>query len=104
MPKEQIIKNDLDDLFIERERAQVTLDSIGDAVASTDFRGHLTYLNKAAEQLTGVSQENAFGRPIDEIFRLVHAVTKRPLNTPVTESIIADEKRSCGAHCLLDRD
>jgi diguanylate cyclase (GGDEF)-like protein/PAS domain S-box-containing protein len=103
MVKAQTLMNDLDALFIERERAQVTLDSIGDAVASTDFRGHVTYLNKAAVQLTGVSQEEAFGRPIDEIFKLVHAVTKRPLNTPVTESIIEDEKRSCGAHCLLDR-
>jgi diguanylate cyclase (GGDEF)-like protein/PAS domain S-box-containing protein len=104
MAKAKSVKNDLDTLFIERERAQVTLDSIGDAVASTDFRGHVTYLNRAAVQLTGVSQEDAFGRPIDEIFRLVHAVTKRPLNTPVTESIIEDETRSCGAHCLLNRE
>jgi diguanylate cyclase (GGDEF)-like protein/PAS domain S-box-containing protein len=101
MGKSQPLKNDLDTLFIERERAQVTLDSIGDAVVSTDFRGHVTYLNKAAVLLTGVRQKDAFGRPIDEIFKLVHAVTKRPLNTPVAESIIADEKRSCGAHCLL---
>jgi diguanylate cyclase (GGDEF)-like protein/PAS domain S-box-containing protein len=103
MAKAQHLRNNLDALFIERERAQVTLDSIGDAVASTDFRGHVTYLNKAAIFLTGVSQAGAFGRPIDEIFRLVHALTKRPLNSPVTESIIEDEKRSCGAHCLLDR-
>jgi diguanylate cyclase (GGDEF)-like protein/PAS domain S-box-containing protein len=104
MAKAQSLENDLDTLFIERERAQVTLDSIGDAVASTDFRGHVTYLNKAAVQLTGVRQEDAFGRPIDEIFRLVHAVTKLPLNSPVTESIIENEKRSCGAHCLLHRE
>jgi diguanylate cyclase (GGDEF)-like protein/PAS domain S-box-containing protein len=109
MAKAQSLKNNLDTLFIERERAQVTLDSIGDAVASTDFRGHVTYLNKAAVLLTGVSQEDAFGRPIDEIFRdeifrIVHAVTKQPLNTPVTASIIEDEKQSCGAPCLLNRE
>ena len=97
------IEDDLDTLFIERERAQVTLDSIGDAVVSTDFRGHVTYLNKAAEHLTGFPQESAFGRPIDEVFRLVHAVSRRSVDCPVTESIIENQKRSVGAHCLLLR-
>jgi diguanylate cyclase (GGDEF)-like protein/PAS domain S-box-containing protein len=92
---------DLDTLFIERERAQVTLDSIGDAVVSTDFRAHVTYLNKAAEQLTGFPQEAAFGRPIDEVFRLVHAESGRPLDCPVTESIIENQRRSVEAQCLL---
>jgi diguanylate cyclase (GGDEF)-like protein/PAS domain S-box-containing protein len=94
---------DLDSLFIERERAQVTLDSIGDAVASTDFRGQVTYLNRAAEALTSFSQEAAFGRPIGEVFRLVHAVTKQPIDCPVTESIIENQKRSVGDRCLLLR-
>ena len=94
---------DLDTLFIERERAQVTLDSIGDAVASTDFRGHVTYLNKAAENLTGFTQEAAFGLPIGEVFRLVDAACDQPVDTPVTQSIIDDQKRSVGEHCLLLR-
>ncbi len=94
---------DLDTLFIERDRAQVTLDSIGDAVASTDFRGHLTYINKAAENLSGFSQADAFGRPIGEVFRLVHAVSRMPIDCPVTDSIIEDQKRSAGDNCLLLR-
>jgi diguanylate cyclase (GGDEF)-like protein/PAS domain S-box-containing protein len=94
---------DLDTLFIERERAQVTLDSIGDAVASTDFRGHVRYINKAAETLSGFSQEDAFGRPIGEIFRLVHAASRQRIDCPVTESIIEDQKRSAGPDCLLLR-
>jgi diguanylate cyclase (GGDEF)-like protein/PAS domain S-box-containing protein len=103
MNKPEPLANDLDTLFIERERAQVTLDSIGDAVASTDFRGHLTYLNKAAEHLTGFPQEAACGRPIDEVFRLVHAVSRRPVDCPVTEAIIENQRRSVAAHCLLMR-
>jgi PAS domain S-box-containing protein len=63
MNKPDPLPSDLDFLFVERERAQVTLDSIGDAVVSTDFRGHVTYLNKAAEHLTGFPQEAASGRP-----------------------------------------
>ena len=94
---------DLDALFIERERAQVTLDSIGDAVASTDFRGHLTYLNKAAQHMTGFAQEVAFGRPIGEVFRLVDAESRQPIDCPVTESIIENQKLSVDAHCLLLR-
>ena len=94
---------DLDTLFIERDRAQVTLDSIGDAVASTDFRGHVTYINKAAENLSGFSQEVAFGRPIGDVFRLMHAVSRLPIDCPVMESIIENQKRSAGADCLLLR-
>lgn len=103
MNKPGPLPSDPDTLFIERERAQVTLDSIGDAVASTDFRGHVTYLNKAAELLTGFPQEAAFGRPIDEVFRLVHAISKLPLNNPVAESIIENQRTSVGEQCLLVR-
>jgi diguanylate cyclase (GGDEF)-like protein/PAS domain S-box-containing protein len=103
MNKTELLPIDPDTLFIERERAQVTLDSIGDAVASTDFRGHLTYLNRAAEHLTGFPQEAASGRPIGEVFRLVHAVSRRPIDCPVTEAIIENQRRSVAAHCLLCR-
>jgi len=101
MNKPSPLFSDLDTLFIERERAQVTLDSIGDAVVSTDFRAHVTYLNRAAEHLTGFTQEAAFGRPIGEVFRLVHSESGRPVDCPVTESIIENQRRSVDAHCLL---
>src|SRR5258708_36667028 len=104
MNKPDPLPSDLDSLFVERARAQVTLDSIGDAVVSTDFRGHVTYLNKAAEHLTGFPQEAACGRPIGEVFRLVHAVSRRPIDCPVTEAIIENQRRSVAAHCLLRRE
>jgi diguanylate cyclase (GGDEF)-like protein/PAS domain S-box-containing protein len=72
-------------------------------VASTDFRGHVTYINKAAENLSGFSQEVAFGRPIGDVFRLMHAVSRLPIDCPVMESIIENQKRSAGADCLLLR-
>jgi PAS domain-containing protein len=46
-----------DALFLEKERAQVTLNSIGDAVISTDISGNITYLNQVAERMTGWSGE-----------------------------------------------
>jgi diguanylate cyclase (GGDEF)-like protein/PAS domain S-box-containing protein len=65
-------------LFLERERAQVTLDSIADAVLSTDAAGNVTYLNAVAESLLGWSREEAGGRPIDEVFRVVDGATGHP--------------------------
>ncbi|MGD0493057.1 MAG: diguanylate cyclase [Steroidobacteraceae bacterium] len=93
----------LDVLFTERERAQVTLDSIGDAVVSTDFAGHVAYLNKAAERLTGLAEAVACDRPIGEVLRLIDSETGEPIGNPATEAIIENQKRSGGANCLLLR-
>jgi len=57
-------------LFVEQERGQVTLNSIGDAVVCTDNAGLVTYFNLAAEDLTGLSMAVAIGRTIDESLRL----------------------------------
>ena len=58
-------------LFVEKERAQVTLNSIGDAVISTDVAGNVTYLNQVAEQMTGWLSAEALGRSFGEVFRIV---------------------------------
>src|SRR6202453_2343784 len=58
-------------IFEEKERAQVTLNSIGDAVMSTDVSCRITYLNVIAEGLTGWRLEEALGHPLEEIFRIV---------------------------------
>ena len=70
-------------LFAEKELAQVTLRSIGDAVITTDARGCVTDLNPAAESLTGWRAADAKGRPSDEIFRLVEEFTREPAGNPV---------------------
>ncbi len=70
-------------LFEEKERAQVTLESIGDAVITTDSLGHIEYLNPVAEELTGWDNRHAVGRPIDEIVRLVDELDKKPVENPV---------------------
>jgi diguanylate cyclase (GGDEF)-like protein/PAS domain S-box-containing protein len=91
-------------LFAERERAQVTLDSIGDAVMSTDFRGHVAYLNKAAERLTGWVQSEAEGLPAGTIFQLVDVETGQPTPCPATAAIIENQRRApAAASCVLMR-
>jgi diguanylate cyclase (GGDEF)-like protein/PAS domain S-box-containing protein len=92
-------------LFEETERAQVTLNSIGDAVVSTDFRGRVIFLNKIAEQLTGWTQFDAAGRPLDEVFALVDSQTREPAPCPAMRAIIEDQTVSLGnASILIRRD
>jgi diguanylate cyclase (GGDEF)-like protein/PAS domain S-box-containing protein len=58
-------------LFVEKERAQVTLNSIGEAVACTDIAGNITFLNLVAERMTGWPRHDAAGRPMDEVVRIL---------------------------------
>jgi diguanylate cyclase (GGDEF)-like protein/PAS domain S-box-containing protein len=96
--------DDAESLFAERERAQVTLDSIGDAVVSTDFRGHVAYLNKAAERLTGWMQTDAEGLPAGRVFQLMDVNTGQPTPCPATEAIIENQRRApAAASCVLVR-
>lgn len=76
-----------DALFKEKESAQITLQSIGDGVITTDSKCHIEYLNPVAEQLTGWRLEHAQGRVIDEIFRSFHEETCEPLENPLAVSI-----------------
>jgi PAS domain-containing protein len=63
-------------LFCDRERAQVTLNSIGDAVLSTDANWRITFLNPVAERLIGWTYAEAAGRELTEVFQVVDATTR----------------------------
>ena len=65
---QQLARERLTQMESERQWSQVTLTSIGDAVITTDARGHVTFLNPVAQSLTGWTQPEATGRPLDEIF------------------------------------
>lgn len=70
-------------LFAEKERAQVTLQSIADAVITTDVSGAVQYLNPAAEILAGVRLKDALGRPLSEICPAVLESSREPAPDPV---------------------
>ena len=70
-------------LFEEKELAQVTLESIGDGVITTDARGNVGHLNPVAEQLTGWRTGEVKGRPIAEVFQIVCEIARKPLENPV---------------------
>ncbi|MDA8384437.1 MAG: EAL domain-containing protein [Betaproteobacteria bacterium] len=71
----------------EKNLIQVTLESIGDAVLTTDPGGRITYLNPGAEQLTGWRAPQARGQPLYEVVHLLDAVTREPLRKALQDAL-----------------
>lgn len=90
-------------LFEEKERAEVTLNSIGDAVMSTDIWGNVTYLNAVAEVLTGWRCEEAKCRPLEEVFRIIDADTREPVPNPMKLAIAQNKTVALTPNCILVR-
>jgi diguanylate cyclase (GGDEF)-like protein/PAS domain S-box-containing protein len=67
-------------LFREREQAQVTLNSIADAVICSDLAMNITFLNRVAERLTGWPRQEAIGRPMSEILHIVDGATRKTID------------------------
>lgn len=72
-----------DALQREKERLAVTLRSIGDGVIATDTSGRVVLMNYIAENLTGWSQEEAFGRSLNEIFHVINKKSRLPCENPL---------------------
>ncbi|HEU4692889.1 MAG TPA: PAS domain-containing protein [Vicinamibacterales bacterium] len=83
------------------ERFRVTLASIGDAVIATDVDGRVTQMNAIAEGLTGWTQAEASGRPLDEVFVIVNEDTRRLVEAPV--AVVLREHKIVGLanHTML---
>ena len=92
-------------LFREKESAQITLQSIGDGVITTDAKGNVEYVNPVAEELTGWKVDDASGRVIDEIFRGFHEETCEPLENPLAVAVRRDRAiKSVRPTLLIRRD
>jgi diguanylate cyclase (GGDEF)-like protein/PAS domain S-box-containing protein len=90
-------------LFTEKERASVTLNSIGDAVLSTDIRGNVTYLNVVAEKMTGWTCAEALGKPLGEVFNILDGVTRKPSPNPMECAIQENRTVTLTPNCILIR-
>jgi len=75
------------ELFAEKERAEVTLHSIGDAVVTTDAHAAVEYMNPVAETLTGWRSADALGRPLAEVLKLIDEDSRRPLENPAEKCL-----------------
>lgn len=94
-------------VLVEKEIANVTLDSIGAAVLRTDINGKVAYLNRVAEKMTGWRREEALGRPVAEVLRIVDRVGGEPIGNPVdianqnNNAAVTENSKTC---ILVRRD
>jgi PAS domain S-box-containing protein len=92
-----------DAFYLEKERASVTLNSIGDAVLSTDMSGNITYLNRVAETMTGWKQEEAVGRPLAEVFKIIDGATRKAARDPMEMAVEQNKTVGLTVNCILVR-
>jgi PAS domain S-box-containing protein len=90
-----------EDLRRQSEWLRVTLASIGDAVISTDAEGRVTFLNAAAEALTGWTAAEALGRPLPEVFHIVDEATRGPAEDPALHALREGAVVGLANHTLL---
>ncbi len=90
-------------LFVEKERAQVTLNCIGDAVICTDASGNITFLNLVAEKMTSWTRQEAAGRPMAEVFRIMDANTREVTPNPMERSVGLNQTVHLPSNCILIR-
>ena len=88
-------------VFAEKERAQVTLQSIGDAVISADADGRIEYINPVAENLTAWRLDEARGRPIAEVLTLIDEVSRDPLDNPLLCALGKARPKTATEHAVL---
>ncbi|MBC7917394.1 MAG: PAS domain S-box protein [Rhodoferax sp.] len=87
------------------EDLSTTLQSIGDAVMSTDTAGRIVRMNPTAERLTGWTLAEASGKPLAEVFRIINAQTRAPSVNPVQLVMEIGEVVGLANHtALLSRD
>jgi diguanylate cyclase (GGDEF)-like protein/PAS domain S-box-containing protein len=84
-----------------RPTAWDTLDSLGEGIITTDVTGRIDYLNRAAEQLIGVSGADALGKTITDIITLVDEHDRRSLGDPVRQCLTTQAKVTVGRRGLM---
>jgi diguanylate cyclase (GGDEF)-like protein/PAS domain S-box-containing protein len=92
-----------DALFVEKERAVVTLNSIGDAVLCTDIFGNITYLNIVAEKMTGWLRAEAIGKPLADVFRIIDGSTRQTARDPMEMAVEQNATVGLTINCVLIR-
>src|SRR5216117_3296589 len=88
-------------LYEQRQWLRVTLSSIGDAVITTDTKGSVTYLNPVAESLTGWTQAEAAGIPLEIVFKIINEETRQTVENPATRAMREGLVVGLANHTLL---
>ena len=88
-------------VFQAKERAQVTLQSIGDAVITTDSQGRIDYMNPIAESLTGWENREAQGQLIGDVLTVVDEISRAPSESPVIRCLREGHVLGLAEHTVL---
>jgi len=89
--------------FLQQQCADVTLSCTGDGVLITDYAGHITHVNTAAELMTGWAREEALGRSLGEVFQIIDGVTRQPVRDPLAMAVDQEKTVPLIANCVLVR-
>ena len=87
-------------VFQAKERAQVTLQSIGDAVITTDSEGRIDYMNPVAESLTGWESREAQSQLISDVLTVVDEATRQPSESPVMRCLREGQVHGLAEHTV----
>jgi len=98
---EQRVLERTKELAMERERLSVTLRSIGDGVISTDTLGKVVSVNQTAETLTGWVENEAAGRPLEEVFHIINQETRQRCENPVQKVLQQGQIVGLANHTVL---
>jgi len=88
-------------LLAARDLLRITLASIGDAVVATDGNGSINFMNPVAEELSGWQSDEASGRPIEEVLKLVREDNAAPADNPVRDALRTGKSAGFANHTLL---
>ena len=88
-------------LLDQREWLRVTLSSIGDAVVTADPDGGVIFLNAAAQSLTGWTQDEAAGTPLEVVFRVINEESRKPAENPAARALREGTNVELANHNLL---
>jgi PAS domain S-box-containing protein len=81
----EVLGRRAEELFQSEQQLRTTLDSIGDGVITCDADGRVQMMNPVARELTGWSQAEASGQPLEQVFRIVNETTRETVETPVSK-------------------
>ena len=103
--QQQALEESQAELRGQKEWLQVTMRSIGDAVIATDGEGRISFLNPAAAALTGWTEQEALGRPVRDVFRIIDDTTRRPGEDVVARTLSEGATVTLtGENTLIARD
>lgn len=88
-------------VYKEKVRAEIALNSISDAVICTDINCNIDYLNIAAENLTGWPRDEAYGKPVNQVFNIINGITRKPAFSPIGLVLQVNKPRTLAANTLL---